>query len=408
MTSKPTQVLGVIVSLALRKPCPHMSTKHSKFILLPIFLSIGCGEEQLLNEEGWSKSNAVSAAQQSLAYGLLEDVKDTILLNDFYTRKYDAEEADQRGFDARDAEFITGNTQWGAVDIKSEPSVTNMVWAGGYFRSGKPWDASWADHKATSQPDLPGRNSAAIANRSTGTTVTGVHTHNVHDAFRSTSAVDWELQHSWSTYTRDDAVENDGLNSGRVYDCLFDGTYVGISVRPDDELDAQGNVLTLRKVTIRMQAMPYPYKWNTRPQNVVDENNKPWVQGVSRGIPYGHGPMFKIISGDDPKNMHWSIKHCTFVAMTNMENTSFLDFPDASLIDELENVTVVWLGDGPYPGYLPTDAFPGEITVLTGEAGLDFYWTRVRDWHRRHPDVAPLHKPDPTKYYTPIVFPETF
>jgi len=159
---------------------------------------------------------------------------------------------------------------------------------------------------------------------------------------------------------------------------------------------------------VRMQAMPYPYKWDTRPQNVVDSNNDPWVQGVSQGIPYGHGNIFKIIGNNDPKNMHWNIKHCTFVASTNMVNTDFLNFPDASLIDELENVTIVWLGAGSYPGYLPTSEFPGEITILTGTAGLNHYWTQIRDWHDSHPDVEPSLKPDPNTYYTPIVFPETF
>ncbi len=361
----------------------------------------------------WNGNNGVFSSvpnSRSLAYALLASVADTITLNGTYTSKYYPSEAQARGFDARDATFVTGDIQWGTVDINSGSSITDMVWAGGYFHSGKPWDASWDDHKATYLPDLPGRNSAAIENRSTGTTLTGVYTHNVHDAYRSTSAVDWVVQHSWSTYTRDDAIENDKFVPGRVYDCLFDGTYAGISARPSSgsTLDANGNVLTLRKVTVRMQAMPYPYKWDTKPETVVDANNDPWIPGVSQGIPYGHGSMFKIINNADPKNMHWDIKHCTFVAMANMEDTSLLDFPDASLIDELENVTVVWLGDGPFPGYLPTSEFPGQITVLTGTAGLNHYWTRVRNWHNRHPDVEPSRKPDPNTYYTPIVFPENF
>lgn len=348
--------------------------------------------------------------ETSLAYGLLGGVADTIIINGTYTSKYEASEVQARGFDARNATFVTGDIQWGAVDINSGSTITEMVWAGGYFHSGRPWDESWADHKASDVPDLPGRNSTAIDNRSTSTTLTGIYTHNVHDAYRSNSAVDWLVQHSWSRYTRDDAIENDGLIPGTVYDCLIDGTYAGISTRPGsvNDLDANGSVLTLNKVILRMQAMPYPYKWDERPQNVVDSNNEPWVPGVSQGIPYGHGAMFKIISDDDPKNMHFDIKDCTFVAMANMENTSVLDFPDASLIDALENVKIVWLGDGAYPGYLPINEFPGEISILTGAAGLNHYWSQVEDWHTRHPDVAPSHKPDPSSYGNQIVFPETF
>lgn len=361
----------------------------------------------------WGENNGIFSSvlnNKSLAYGLLTtSVADIVTVNGTYTSKYYPNEATDRGFDARGATFITKDIQWGAVDINSGSSITGMVWAGGYFDSGRNWDDSWDDHKATSVANLPGRNSAAIENRSTSTILTGVYAHNVHDAYRSSSAVDWRVQHCWSSYTRDDAIENDKLAPGTVYDCIFDGVYSGLSARPDDtSLDANGAVMTLRKVMVRLQAMPYPYKWDTRPQNVVDSNNNPWVQGVSQGIPYGHGNFFKIFGNANPQNMHWDIKHCTFVASANMANTNFLNFPDASLIDELENVTIVWLGAGSYPGYLPTNKFPGEITVLTGTPGLNHYWTQIRDWHARHPDVEPSRKPDPNTYYTPIVFPEIF
>jgi len=349
--------------------------------------------------------------ERSLAYGLLEEASDVITLDGSYTSKYEADGAQGRGFDARNATFVTGEIKWGAVDIEAGSSITDMVWAGGYFDSGKPWDASWDDHKATSEADLPGRNSVAIENRSTRTTITGVYAHNVHDGFRSSTATDWVVQHCWASYVRDDAIENDKYQPGFVFDCIFDGTYSGISARPsssNEGLDAEGAVLRLEKVLVRMQAMPYPYKWEEKPQNVVDSNNRPWEGGVSQGIPYGHGNIFKIVSDGDPKNMHWSIKDCTIVGMTNMENKSYYDFPDDSLIDELENVTIVWLGDGTYPGYLPTSKFPGQFTVLYGTEGLNHYWSVIEDWHLRHPDVEPTRKPDPGTTNTPLVFPETF
>ncbi len=203
-----------------------------------------------------------------------------------------------------------------------------------------------------------------------------------------TGATDWRVQHSWATYVRDDAIENDDFAAGSVYDCLFDGVYAGISSRPDKEnLDAKGNVISLEKVLLRLHAMPYPFKWDKK-WDTIDENNEPYT---GRGIPYGHGELFKILEDNNPRNMHWKIKDCVFLMQNNVRASKF-DFPDASLIDECSDVTIIWLGDGDFPGYLPVDKFPDAFTVLTGREGRDAWTDKVTDWHERHPSVGADYK----------------
>jgi len=372
------------------------SCKYTVFFLLLILLAIGtsCGSDDKV-----SKGDG-SIEDEDETFKLLDGVNDIVVLNGTYTQKYEADEASNRGFDARNAEFITDTPMWGTIDINSGSSITGMVWAGGYARSTKPWNASWLDHKATDQPNLPGRNSAAIENWSFNTTITGMYTRNVHDAFRSTSAENWRVQHCWSSYTRDDSIENDKFLTGSVYDCLFDGTYVGFSSRPDDNsLTANGNVMSIDKVLIRLQAMPYPFKWTEKP-GIINENNEPYT-GV--GVPYGHGSLFKI-TNDNSKDMHYSIKNSVFVGANNVNDEKF-DFPDASLIDECSDITIIWLGSGSYPGYLPTNKFPNAFTILTGQEGRDFWIQKVTDWHERHPEVGANHKPTSPGV---IVFPEIF
>lgn len=384
-----------------------LNYKHSVILLFIaiLFIGVGCSsKDELRIDEEEQEDTLKGDTEEEIedeTFKLLENASDIVIIEGKYNEKYRAEASENRVFDARTASFNTDNIKWGTIDIKSSASITGMVWAGGYVYSTKPWNSTWNNHKATDEPDLPGRNSTAIENRAYSTTITGMYVHNVHDAFRSEFADNWRVQHSWSSYVRDDAIENDRHKAGSVYDCLFDGTYTGFSNRPDDKsLYANGNVITVDKVLMRMQAMPYPYKW-TEKAGIINENNEPYT---GDGVPYGHGPMFKINNDDNSKNMHWSIKNSVFVGANNVDARHF-NFPDASIIDECSNVTIVWLGSGDYPGYLPTEKFPNAFTILTGQEGRDFWIEKVTDWHKRHPNVGADHKPTlPGE----IIFPEKF
>lgn len=323
-------------------------------------------------------------------FACLDDASDIVVVNvQNWTGKYEPDTAQGRVFDARNATFSISESPHGIIQLDGPSSHTGMFWAGGYVEGDKPWDASWDEWKY----DPETRNSNVFKFDTPAATLTGLHFFNVHDGPRIGSAgAGWTVQHVWGEYIRDDAIENDHLHSGRILDSLFDGCYSGISTRAsdsDNSSDGEGELVTLNGVLLRLEAMPYPYDYQNR-SGVIDENGDVWD---GSGIPYGHGNLFKDDRDDVNRNPHFVIKNCVFLLPNEHARRSSISFPPDGLIDECSNVTVIWLGDGEFPGDLPTNKFPNGVTVLYGQQGLDFWRDKVIDWHQRHPDVDPTRKP---------------
>lgn len=321
-------------------------------------------------------------------FDCLETAVEVQQVTGHYEEKFSPEVAAGKAFDARTADFLNYQVKWGMIDVEANSSERGMCWAGGYVYSDKPWDASWDDHK-----DLAGltRNSAAISNRAYEMTITGLHYFNVHDGDRTNNAYSWVVQHNWGEYVRDDCIENDHLHSGRVYDTLFDGCNTGISTRPsssDSSSDGTGEIVELDRVLLRMQPMPYPYKWTEKP-GIIGADGEPYN---GTGIPYGHGNIFKIENDDINRNPHFSIRNSVFL-VTHFTTAEKVNFPPEQLIDACENNTIVWLGQGDYPGTLPDSKFPNCFNILTGEQGREYWVEKVTDWHIRHPNVGSDRKP---------------
>lgn len=315
-----------------------------------------------------------------------------------FEEKFSPTTAPGKAFDARQADFLNYQVKWGMITVEGSPSDTGMWWVGGNVYTNKAWDASWDDHK-----DIDGstRNSAAMNIAATNMTVTRLHFFNVHDGVRTSDAFNWVVEHNWGEYVRDDYIENDHLHSGRVYDSLFDGCYTGISTRPsnsDTGLDGAGELVELDRVLLRLQAMPYPYKWKTK-KGVIDADGNPYN---GSGIPYGHGPFFKITDAD--RNPHFSIKNSIFLAV-HLTTPSKFDFPPENLIDVCQNNTIIWLGPGSFPGKLPIQKFPNCFKIVTGQEGRELWRQKVIDWHARHPGVGTNRKPSSPGS---LVFPKTF
>lgn len=332
-------------------------------------------------------TRGVSPSWEDHTFACLDGATDVGRVTGHHEEKLSPDAAAGRVFDARSASFLV-RAKWGTIAVEGDRAATGMCWAGGYVYSDKPWDASWDDHKDL---DGPTRNSAAINNAAHGMVVTGLHFFNVHDGARTTDAYSWEVQHTWGEYVRDDCIENDHMRSGRVYDVLFDGCYTGISTRPsngDDTSDGRGEVVELDRVLLRMQPMPYPYKWEEK-SGVIGADGQTYD---GQGIPYGHGNVFKLDTDATERNPHFSVKNSVFL-ITHRTTPDKLDFPPAALMDACEDNTIIWLGGGVYPGELPTVEFPDCFTVLTGQEGVDYWAERVGDWHDRHPDVGSHRKP---------------
>jgi hypothetical protein len=328
----------------------------------------------------------------------LETSSEIEIVSGHFEEKFKPKTAPGKVFDARQAEFLIDHVKWGMITVEGSNSDTGMCWIGGYVYTHKPWDASWADHKDL---DGPTRNSTAINCASKNMTISGLHYFNVEDGVRTSDADNWLVEHNWGEYIRDDCVENDHLRSGRIYDCLFDGCYTGISTRPtkkDFQSNGAGELVELDQVLMRLQAMPYPYKWEKK-KGIIDEKGKPYT---GSGVPYGHSYFFKIT--DDNRNPHFSIENSVFLAEHFTEASKF-DFPPESLIDICENNTIIWLGPGNFPGKLPTQKFPDAFEIVTGQKGRDLWQTKVSDWHARHPDVGTKRKP---KSPGNLSFPKTF
>jgi hypothetical protein len=319
-----------------------------------------------------------------------------------YTTKYTTSAVANKSYDARAADWLEYNIDHGVIVLEGSSTATNMCWAGGYVRSNKAWDTSWAGGKDIGGPT---QNNAGIDSRDGASPiVTGMHMFNIDDAFReSQGAQNFLVQHSFTEYVRDDCLENDHYMSGTVYDTLFDGCYSGISTRPssaDTVSTGAGSLVTLDSILLRMEPSPYPYEWDTRPSQDIGVDGLPWD---GTGIPYGYGNIFKLDSNVS-RNGHWALKNSVFL-VSHFITSHKLDFPDASLVDQCENVTIIYLGKGSYSGYLPTAKFPNCFTILTGQQGLDFWKAKVQDWFLRHPNVDPTRQPaNPGSF----VFPRQF
>ncbi|HJU77278.1 MAG TPA: hypothetical protein VJ597_05050 [Sphingomicrobium sp.] len=336
------------------------------------------------------------------SYACLERATDIVRVSGAHESRYVTSNANGRAFDARSAVFLIGKERHGMITSQGGASETGMCWAGGFMYSDKPWNAAWDDHK-----DLQGatRNSSIFNNASHGMTVTGLHFFNVHDGPRSTNGLDWKVEHVWGEYVRDDCIENDHFSSGEVRDSLFDGCYTGISTRPSSPGNGEGQAVTIDKVLLRLQPMPYPYKWRTKGDS-IDENGRPYN---GDGIPYGHGKFFKYEERTPEINNHFILRDSVFAAGFAPGDGRKLNLPDPDLIDQCEGVVVAWLGDGHFPGQASVAAvrskFPRCVTVLEGEAARAFWREKVADWHRRHPDVGRDRKPaDPGAVVFPFKF----
>jgi hypothetical protein len=80
----------------------------------------------------------------------------------------------------------------------------------------------------------------------------------VADGTEQNNTVSFLLSGAFMDWIRDDAIEDDYLMSGLIKDSLIDGTQRFVSARPTEGTNYtnHGMVVTIRKVLVRMKAMP--------------------------------------------------------------------------------------------------------------------------------------------------------
>lgn len=317
---------------------------------------------------------------------------------------YDEIEPDtaaRKKFDARAASFEYPETishSMVSLGEKGGSGADDMCWAGGYFTASTSWhdlDISWRESKEGYDDTEADRgemnNTTSMTSYEDRMTWSGVHVYNMHDALRTNNTFNnWTVKHVWFDYIRDDCIENDSAYSGTVYDSLFDGCYTGFSSQADEEGQGEGQRITMDKVLIRMEPMPYPYKWDEKDDPVI------YLDGYE-GIPFGHGSIFKLEEGFMPE---FEITDSVFLQEFDAEEDLF---PPKDKVTKCENNTIIWL-DGPEtaPTHL-LDAFPDCFRLITDRMhGLNVWRTAVADWHARHPKVGANRKPlSPGSYSWP-------
>jgi hypothetical protein len=341
------------------------------------------------------------------SFDCLSQAGPTEVISGYFNSKFKPSVAPNKKFDARNASFeIPETISHSLIRLKGSGDNSGMCWAGGFITSSVSWhdlDISWDQSKHGNDGDDGLMNNTTSATSYENRMIwSGLHVYNVHDGIRTNNTYNnWTVQHVWFDYIRDDCIENDHIYSGTVYDSLFDGCYTGFSVRPSSSGfgEGQGQTITMDKVLLRMEPMPYPYKWDTK--------NDPKITVPGYGdIPFGYGNVFKMDKGNEPE---FKITNSVFLLEYNSEKVIF---PPKEKVSVCSNNTIIWLGD---PEDAPTyllDDFPGCFTIITDRVkGKDFWKSKAADWHNRHPEVGANRKPaKPGEYswprFPPITIPE--
>jgi|GEM_PF-1980456 len=204
--------------------------------------------------------------------------------------------------------------------------------------------------------------------------VSNVYFENVEDGFGAETGIDsWRLENAYMRYIRDDAIENDALIPGEIVNCLIDGCYTFLSHQSPGSVS--NNVTVIRDTVAHVLAQPHD---GIEQREWRDANIVFGLDGIGRAP----GGIFKW-QGTQPGSV--VVENCVFrmdaPSVTVGEGAS-MDFPAGTYQD----VTLVWLGEGDYPGALPDSG----VTV-TDDINV---WKQARKaWFERAPADHPVFAP---------------
>jgi Right handed beta helix region/RTX calcium-binding nonapeptide repeat (4 copies) len=167
------------------------------------------------------------------------------------------------------------------------------------------------------------------------------------------------IEDTWISNARDDAIENDDLETGTIRDSLLENVFSGISLGDGDKVDGSDNVITFDGVLMRSKA--YLYKGEMT-----------------------HGSPIKMESSSLPGTLAPSLRFIdTVIAIEKVdhEGQGRLEKAWDKTIESRGNVFLN-LSDTPLPSDYPK---PGAgWTILQGKAARD-YWEKARaEWIAEH------------------------
>lgn len=165
-----------------------------------------------------------------------------------------------------------------------------------------------------------------------------------------------------ATRVHDDFIENDGMRTGVVFNCLGDGVFNGFSCRPVSNPPSRTGVadsMYVEKCLIRLQSFYNSY-------------NTP-KYGFNR-----HGSFFKWSSYAPPIEL----KDNAFAAASLGLDSASLDPP--STLRRSTGTTLLWLGEGQWPEHSLARWRQVEPAVkyLSGAAASALWQEKVSGWKR--------------------------
>lgn len=164
------------------------------------------------------------------------------------------------------------------------------------------------------------------------------------------------IRNCWLQGIRDDAIENDDWQDVHVLDTLVEGTYTFLSGQQSSSGHTDvGQSITVEDSVVRL--LPMPGGFEARSTDVV------------------HGSLYKT-RPESPALVMRNVVIASERFRDPIGRSALLPTRQGQIEDRYENVTLVWLGQGPYPGNVPAGC-----TVSTDPAVYD---AAVADWKARH------------------------
>ncbi len=219
------------------------------------------------------------------------------------------------------------------VSLRGGPEAVHVL--GGHVIGRQPRELPWRFLKRSYDGD-------AVRIESSGDMiVTGLYAENIEDVVSPRGSGYWSVRGCYGKYIRDDFVENDGLLSGEISDCLVDGCHVLVSNRPGKAAAPEALAkkmsnpphVTIRDTLCHISKMPYDGDMKLADQEYI-------VDGMAGG------KLFKW----SPAGGKVTIENCVLrvdaMASTGAKSMSF---PEGAY----RNVKLIWLGGGTYPAPVP-------------------------------------------------------
>ena len=194
--------------------------------------------------------------------------------------------------------------------------------------------------------------------------IEGAWIDNVEDALgppkspETSRSASWIVRHVYARYIRDDFMENDACLNGEMYDTLVDGTHMFLSVRPGKNNTVKTGttpVIKIRDTMVRLDCKP------------DDRSDTSCGPGASLG------QLFKWTTACNPPPVVDIADTIFRVDDISRNGAGPMAFPPGTY----KNVTLIYLGQGSYPGKLPASGVTETKDVALWDAA------RAR-WLQRH------------------------